>query len=377
MRVVALGGAGGMGRWAARTAVGFGFVEELVLADRDLAAAAAFAQELGPKARAVAVDVQDQGSLVALLRGQDAVLNTVGPSYRFGLGCLRAAIAAGTSYLDVCDDWEPTLAMLALHEEAVEAGVTALIGLGASPGVSNLLARMAAEELDEVESLVTAWDLSLATPERRGPHPSAATVHGLHQLSGQVRVWRGGQALDEGPLKSLDIDVPGRRLVRLHTIGHPEPVTLPRRYPGLQTCLNAFHAPRLHVGATRALGRLIDWGGLSVERAAGLAELLEAGVGGTGGGTGLPALFAWAEGVKNGVKMRVVVEVGTMPAGGMGAATGIPLAVGLKLLAAGQLDRPGVFAPEDVVEPAPFFGLLAAELGQPLEDLVAVRRSGG
>lgn len=375
MRVIVLGGAGGVGCWAARTAAGLPEVEELVVADRDCAAAEAVAAELGAKARAVAVDVQDTPALVALLQDADVVLNTVGPSYRFGVGCLRAAIEAGTTYLDVCDDWEPTLEMLALHEEAAAAGVTAVIGLGASPGVSNLLARLAAEELDEVHALITAWDLSLATPERIGPEPSAATVHGLHQLSGQVRVWREGRVCAESPMKSLYIGIPGHGRHRLHTIGHPEPVTLPRRYPGLQTCLNAFHAPRLHVGATKALRLLIDRAGLPVERAAQVAEWLEGAVGGGGPGPGLPPLFAWAEGRKNDAPMRVVVEVGDMPAGGMGAATGIPLAMGLKLLAAGQLDRPGVFPPEELIEPRTFLQLLARELGQSLDSLVRVCRA--
>jgi short subunit dehydrogenase-like uncharacterized protein len=40
------------------------------------------------------------------------VLNCVGPFYRFGPPVLTAAIKAGVSYLDVCDDWEPTLDML-------------------------------------------------------------------------------------------------------------------------------------------------------------------------------------------------------------------------------------------------------------------------
>ena len=53
---------------------------------------------------------------------------------------LRAAIRAGCHYVDVCDDWEPTLEMLALDTEARAAGVTAVIGLGASPGITNLLA---------------------------------------------------------------------------------------------------------------------------------------------------------------------------------------------------------------------------------------------
>ena len=51
IRVVALGGCGGMGQFAVRTAVDFDFVEEIVVADRDQARAREFAErgyELGP-----------------------------------------------------------------------------------------------------------------------------------------------------------------------------------------------------------------------------------------------------------------------------------------------------------------------------------------
>ena len=44
----------------------------------------------------------------------------------------RAAIDARRNYIDVCDDPVPTLDMLAHDREAKAAGVTALIGLGAS-----------------------------------------------------------------------------------------------------------------------------------------------------------------------------------------------------------------------------------------------------
>ena len=38
----------------------------------------------------------------------------------------------------------------------------------------------------------------------------------------------------------------------------------------------------------------------------------------------------------------------------MGGATGVPLACGLAELAAGRLDRPGVFTPEEIIDPDTF-----------------------
>ncbi len=43
MKIIALGGSGGMGRYAARTAVTYDFVDEVVIAELDGERAAAFA----------------------------------------------------------------------------------------------------------------------------------------------------------------------------------------------------------------------------------------------------------------------------------------------------------------------------------------------
>ena len=49
------------------------------------------------------------------------------------------------------------------------------------------------------------------------------------------------------------------------------------------------------------------------------------------------------------------VTVTASPGGGMGGATGIPMAIGLKLLHMGRIKGRGVFAPEMVIDPDDFF----------------------
>lgn len=366
LRVVALGGPGGMGRHAARAAVAMHCVGRVVVADRDGAAAEAFAAVLGPKARAARVDVTDPPGLIALLSQADVVLNTVGPFFRFGVPVLQAAIQAGCTYVDVCDDWEPTLEMLALDGAARARGVTAVVGLGASPGVANLLAAHAAAPLDRVDRLLTGWALDLAVPETRGVVPCAATVHGLHQLSGSIRVWRAGALRDEPPLQPVDLDFPGLGPRRAWTIGHPEAVTLPRRWPGVHTCLNVMHAPRWQVAATRALTGAIDRGWLALPTAARWAERLEGAppdddrwMAALADTARLPPLFALAEGDKDGRPTTVAAIPRGAPPGGMGAATGVPLALALPFIASGALARPGVHPPEAVFEPEAFFSAMA------------------
>lgn len=370
MKLVVLG-AGGMGRYAARTAAGFDFVDELVVADLDATAAGRLAEELAPGARGVRVDVTDATELAALFGGADAVLNTVGPFFRLGPPVLRAAIDAGCHYLDINDDWESTEAMLAMDAAARERGVTAVIGVGASPGISNLLAATAIDQLDEVEAVFPGFDLEAAVPETRGDRPSAAMVHGLHQLTGRIRVFDEGHFVDERPLRRVDLDYPGLGPRTGWTMGHPEPITLPRRYPSLRRSRILMTLGRGNLWAVRGLAALIDAGLLSIERAAGWLERLE-GVGRPAKApedymreiaeertSKLPPLFAVASGRKRGAPASAAAALLSAPAVGMGGATGVPLAVGLAVLQpTGQVER-GVFAPESILDAKAFFDRLA------------------
>ena len=59
MRVIALGGCGGMGRFAVRTALNYDFVKEIIIADRNREMARSLANECGSKAGYREIDVKD------------------------------------------------------------------------------------------------------------------------------------------------------------------------------------------------------------------------------------------------------------------------------------------------------------------------------
>ena len=73
---------------------------------------------------------------------------------------------------------------------AREAGVTAIVGLGASPGLTNLLSLAAMNELDSVREVYTGWDLGSAVPEEESAQEgvNAAMVHAIQQITGTVKV---------------------------------------------------------------------------------------------------------------------------------------------------------------------------------------------
>lgn len=364
-------GAGGMGRYAAQTAAALDFVEELLVADLDRSAADDIAARLGPKASGTAVDVQSDRAMSKLFAGATVVLNTVGPFFRLGPPVLRAAITAGVHYLDINDDWESTEAMLGLDDDARSAGVTAVIGMGASPGISNLLACLAMRELDEVDELIAGFDLDAAMPEERGEKPAAATVHALHQLSGRIRVFEDGAFAEARPRRRVAFDYPGLGPRTGWTMGHPEAVTFPRYVPKLRSARVVMTMARSGRIAARLFAGLIDSGVVSLERAAGWVERLEdvgkpvktpadyiAEVLDVTAGR-LPPLFSVAKGRRQRRAATVAATVRSAPPVGMGGATGVPLAVGLGVLQPVLGTKCGVFAPEAIIDPNAFFDALA------------------
>ncbi len=158
MRIL-LVGAGGVGTAFARIAARRRFAE-LVIADYDLdrAQRAAAASE---RYRAVRLDARDEQAAAALLAEHscDVLMNATDP--RFVMPLFRAALQAGTHYLDMAmslshpdqdDPYSNTGVKLgdeqfALAPEWEQRGKLALAGIGVEPGLSDVFARHAADEM--------------------------------------------------------------------------------------------------------------------------------------------------------------------------------------------------------------------------------------
>jgi saccharopine dehydrogenase-like NADP-dependent oxidoreductase len=169
MRVLVVG-AGGVGAAFAAIAQRRPVFEQVVLADVALDRAAAAAERLGEPDRfsAERVDASSREDLLALIARikPDAVLNACDP--RFNEPIFAAALEGRVTYLDMAmtlshphpeRPYELTGEMLGdlqlgQHEEWVKAGLLALVGIGVEPGLSDIFARYAADEL--FESIVEA-----------------------------------------------------------------------------------------------------------------------------------------------------------------------------------------------------------------------------
>jgi saccharopine dehydrogenase (NAD+, L-lysine forming) len=168
MRILMVG-AGGVGSAAAKIAARREFFDSFVVTDYDQARAAQVVNELGDarfvSARVDASDAQDVVRLASEHRATH-VFNAVDP--RFVLPVFNGALAAGADYLDMAMSlsaphparpYEETGVKLGDDQFAVaqqweQAGRLALVGIGVEPGLSDVFARYAADELfSEIDQL--------------------------------------------------------------------------------------------------------------------------------------------------------------------------------------------------------------------------------
>ena len=192
MKVIILGGCGGMGRYAAKMISSFNKIQLFTIADLHQNDAEEFAKELGTHVNGIGLDINDKENLYETLKDFDVVLNTVGPFFRYGYEVLKTSLDANCHYMDICDDWEPTEKMLELDHLAKEKGLLAILGLGASPGITNLLGAIAINELDQAKTIYTGWGMDEAKPEEISSQKdtNAAMIHAIEQISGKVKIFK-------------------------------------------------------------------------------------------------------------------------------------------------------------------------------------------
>lgn len=158
MRVAILG-IGGVGRTLASELRADGRIDGLLLVDKLGERARVMTGMRGRvpiEAKELAVD--DRGAIARAIRGYDVVVNATLP--KFNDTIMGAALDAGVDYLDVAatgpagpsGTWG-ILSQLEQHDTFRSAGLTALLSMGLDPGMSNVVAKSLADELDAVDAV--------------------------------------------------------------------------------------------------------------------------------------------------------------------------------------------------------------------------------
>lgn len=241
MKIAVLGGAGTIGSGVIKELVAEKEIERVYACEikARLDKAEELAKELGPKVSATTVDVRDTDNLAKVIKGVDVVINCAGPFYKLAVPVIKTAAKIGVNYVDIMDDPDSMIMVLddtELFRAAKDSGTTIIVGLGSTPGLSNMLAKYGASKLDTVDRIDVSWVFTSVSGTGAG---GAVSEHMLHVMN-KGWTFRDGKLVETEPL------VDGREIqdfvelgkLEVYDIGHPEPIMLPRYIKGVKnvTC---------------------------------------------------------------------------------------------------------------------------------------------
>jgi len=155
--ILIVGGYGTVGRRIAAD-LAPDYPGRIVVAGRSLEKATQLAAELGYGVHARRANVDDPASVAAALEGVGVVVSCIDQREPH---LLHAAVAHGLAYTDITPHLMQRRPTQAMKAEAARNGAHILLGAGLAPGISNMLARLGADRVGAVESVVSNILLSI------------------------------------------------------------------------------------------------------------------------------------------------------------------------------------------------------------------------
>ncbi len=374
MHIIVLGGAGAMGRIAVRTLTEYEDIDQVTIADYNEDRAREVASALNSsKIQIRQIDVNDADRLFALVRGANVVLNAV--EYVFNLPILKACIQEKVHYADLGGLFHVTRKLMDMSAQVEAAGITAVLGIGGTPGITNLLARAAVEKLDRVDSIKVQLGCSDDTPSTAplvAPY-SIRTI--LDEFTKQPQVFQDGVWYPQQPLtgqEELIFPLPVGRATAVYSL-HSECATFPVsfrdkgiRHVSFKIAFPSDFLTKLKFLVDIGFGseEPINVRGAKVSPREVLARLLEIAPVEDVEPRDCDVLRVAVVGLAGGQQVEITNQVVVLPyrRWGIGAGaldTGTPLAIAGRMLANGEVTRRGASGPELCIPVQPFFKELA------------------
>ena len=208
-------------------------VAEIVLGDIDVSRAKEIAETNGsPKIRVIALDATDLEGMTRVMKegSFDLVINATLP--RFVHNVMKASYAARINYIDMASNEiypkpDVPIEQFFYADEWKEAGLQCLTGGGGDPGLTNIMAKLAVNEMDTVES-IKIKDFGIVECDEPVALWSMETF--LEDVYLESMIWEDGKPKSvEASIGREEYFVPGKinRNGAFYFHDHEEAVTIP------------------------------------------------------------------------------------------------------------------------------------------------------
>ncbi len=362
MRALVLGGAGAVCKETTRDLAAYSDFEEIIVADYNLDAATQLVESIGDqRLKPIFFDAEDYDSMLKLFPGFDVVVN--GLPWRYDLPVTKACVETGVNGLDVSTEesqWD-------YDQAAKEKGIVFIPGVGATPGITNAMARAGADQLDQVDEI----QINFAAFRCPAPAPGLLITFlwEFHPKTQQRVYYQDGEFHWVGPfegLKKVNFRGPiGEQEVCY--IPHPETRTMPKTLGAKSVSVRGCFPPH----AMRLAKAMLESGlyseepvnirGLEITPFELMHELL----------LQLPESKRnplWAYGLlvdiygkRDGGDLKITYWNRHPPQEEWGGSAAyykniaIPLSIGAQMIARGGVEVRGVVPPETAIDPKIFF----------------------
>jgi len=229
VKILVLGGAGMMGSGSIRDLLGEFSDNEHQIVASDFSQPALDRLPDHPRLSRVVGDVGDPEQLARLLEDCDLCINGVPTFAGHQMTIFEACLRAGRSYVDYGGMGVYTVQQKAFHRQFQEQGVTAVIGLGADPGLSNVICRACADRLDEIDSINLYWTSTILGPESPALEPPYSPSTILAEYANPSQQFLEGELREMPPRageETWELPEPFGKTTFMFS-QHSEPLTVP------------------------------------------------------------------------------------------------------------------------------------------------------
>jgi saccharopine dehydrogenase (NAD+, L-lysine-forming) len=356
----------------------------VLLASRTIEKCERIAARVSESIEIAQVDADDAPKLARLIRESHSqlVINAALP-YQ-DLSIMEACLDAGVHYIDTANYETPEVARFeyrlqwGYHDAFHVRGITAVLGCGFDPGMTNAYCAYAQKHLfDRIDTvdIIDCNDGSHGRPFATNFNPEV----NIREVTAPGRYYEDGEWHVTKPLsQSALFDFPGVGVRRAYLMYHEELESLARFLPGVRRLrfwmtFSDRYLTYLNVLQDLGLTRIdpVDYDGHPVVPLKLLKQLLPDPASLAEAYTGRTSIACLIRGVRGGVEREHILynncdhaacykEVGSQA---ISYTTGVPAVAGAVMLMTGKWAQPGVFNVEQL-DPDPFL-LEASNLGLP------------